>query len=129
MRYPALIDGEKSAYGVVFPDLPGCNGMGSTIEDAIQDAQDAMPLWMEVMEEGGRPIPEPSALEDVEVPEGSTLTSILLVRSGRHRPAVRVNLHLDADVADAINLESKRRGISRKAYVEEVVRIAAQMGR
>ena len=129
MRYPALIDGEKGAYGVVFPDLPGCNGMGSTIDEAIHDAQDAMPVWMEVMEEGGRPIPEPSALEDVEVPEGSTLTSILLLRSGRHRPSVRVNLHLDADVADAITSESKRRGISRKDYVEEAIRLAAQMGR
>ena len=103
MRYPALIDGEKGAYGVVFPDLPGCNGMGSTIEEAIQDAQDAMPVWMEVMEEGGRPIPEPSALEDVEVPGGSTLTSILLVRSGRHTGS-----ESDVDVTEATELRPRQ---------------------
>ncbi len=79
MRYPALIDGEKGAYGIVFPDLPGCLAMGATIDEAIQDAQEALPQWIEA--------------------------------------------------ADTINSESKRRGISRKAYVEEVVRIAAQMGR
>ena len=129
MRYPALIYGEKGAYGVVFPDLPGCLAMGATIDKALQDAQEALPQWMDAAEERGIAIPEPSALEAIEVPEGSALTSVLLVRSGRHRPAVRVNLHLDADVADAITSESKRRGISRKAYVEEVVRFAAGTGR
>jgi len=30
LRYPALIDGEKGAYGVTFPDLPGIVAMGET---------------------------------------------------------------------------------------------------
>ena len=38
MRYPALIDGEAGAYGVVFPDLPGCVAMGSTIDEALGNA-------------------------------------------------------------------------------------------
>ena len=129
MRYPALIDGKMGAYGVVFPDLPGCFAMGSTIDEAIRDAEGAVVAWMDVMEEEGLTIAEPSVLEDVEVPVGSLLTSILVVRSGRHKPSIRVNLHLDADVADAITSESKRRGISRKDFVEELVRFAAQIGR
>ena len=73
-------------------------------------------------------IPDPSLLEDVEVPEGSALTSVLLVRTPRNRPSVRVNLVLDADIADTIISEAKRRGMTRKAYVEHLVRLAAQVG-
>src|SRR5258705_8927480 len=31
-RYVALIDGKPGAYGVIFPDLPGCTAMGKTID-------------------------------------------------------------------------------------------------
>ena len=30
IQYPALIDGEKGAYGVTFPNLPGIVAMGKT---------------------------------------------------------------------------------------------------
>ena len=42
LRYPALMDGEEGANGVVFPDLPGCVAMGYTVEDAIVNAEDAI---------------------------------------------------------------------------------------
>ena len=51
LRYPALMDSREGAYGVVFPDLPGCAAMGYTVEDAIVNAEDAMRDWMEEMEE------------------------------------------------------------------------------
>ncbi len=128
MRYPALIDGKDGAYGVVFPDLPGCLAMGYTIDDALLDAEKAIRQWMDAAEERGIPIPDPSLLEDVEVPEGSALTSVLLVRTPRDRPSVRVNLVLDADIGDTIKSEAERRGMTRKAYVEHLVRLAAQVG-
>jgi len=34
-RYTALIDGEAGAYGVSFPDLPGCVAMGRTVDEAV----------------------------------------------------------------------------------------------
>ena len=53
LRYPALMDGEEGAYGVVFPDLPGCVAMGYTVEDAIVNAEDAMRDWVDEMEKNG----------------------------------------------------------------------------
>ena len=128
MRYPALIEGGGEDYGVAFPDLPGCVAMGYTVDEALANAHDAMRDWMDSMEERGYPIPPPSALEDVEVPEGCALTSILLVRGARDKPSVRLNLVLDADVADAITSEAKRRGMSRKNYIEWMTRTIAQLG-
>ena len=38
-RYIALIDGKPGAYGVVFPDAPGCAAMGKTIDEALAHAR------------------------------------------------------------------------------------------
>ena len=34
-RYPAPINGERGAYGVMFPDLPGIVAMGNSVDDAL----------------------------------------------------------------------------------------------
>ena len=81
MRYPALIDGEAGAYGVVFPDLPGCVAMGSTIDEALRNAQDALRDWVDSMEEARQAVLPPSASEAVDVPPGSQLVSVSLVGS------------------------------------------------
>ena len=127
MRYPALLDGKKGAYGIVFPDLPGCHAMGSTIDEAIQHAQDAMADWIDAAAARGIVVSKASALEDVAVPEGSTLLSILLIPT--HRTGTkRLNLYLDVAVADTIDAEAERLGIRRKDYVERAVRTLARMG-
>ena len=76
MKYPALIDGEAGAYGAVFPDLPGCVAMGSTMDEVVRNAEDAMFDWIASMEANGQSVPEPSPLTAVAVPPGNTLTFI-----------------------------------------------------
>ena len=91
MRYPALIECEPSAVGVTFPDLPGCVAAAETIDQALVDAADVLRDWVEVAEEDGRHVPPPSALEDIDVPPGCALSSVLLVRTEPRRPSVRIN--------------------------------------
>ncbi len=126
MRYPALIDGEQDAYGVVFPDIPGVVAMGHTIDDAMLNAGEALRDYAAEMERDGLPLKTPSALEDVEVPDGSVLTSIRLIHTSHTKPSVRLNLSLDADVADAITSEARRRGMTRKNFIEWMVRYTTQ---
>src|SRR5262245_20402806 len=38
MKYVALVDGKAGAYGVAFPDAPGCAAMGKTMDEAIANA-------------------------------------------------------------------------------------------
>jgi predicted RNase H-like HicB family nuclease len=45
-RYIALVDGESGAYGVVFPDAPGCHAMGKTIQEALLKARGALDEWI-----------------------------------------------------------------------------------
>ena len=127
MRYPALLDGKRGTYGIVFPDLPGCHAMGSTIDEAMRNAQDAMADWIDAAAARGIVVSNPSALEDIDVPTGSTLLSILLIPQ-RRRETKRLNLYLDAAVADTIDDEAERLGIRRKEYVERAIRAVARMG-
>ncbi len=128
MRYPALVEVGGEDYGVAFPDLPGCVAMGCTLDEALVNAQDALQDWMNSMEEHGNPIPPPSALEDVEVPKGCALMSILVVREAPDQPSVRLNLVLDADVANTITSQARRRGMSRKNYIAWMMKTLARMG-
>lgn len=125
-RYPALIDGERGAYGVVFPDLPGIVAMGATVEDAMVKAERALRDYVLEAERDGADIESPSAIESVVPPSGSALVSVPLIRlSGRR---VRANLTLDEGVAEFIDTESKRRHMTGTAFVEWMARRIAQTG-
>jgi predicted RNase H-like HicB family nuclease len=127
-RYTALIDGKAGAYGVIFPDLPGCTAMGATIDDALANAADALREWAEVTEEGGRNVPPPRRLEtlrrDPEVlealAEGASLASVPLIRE-TGKP-VKANLSLDAGILAAIDEEAARRKLTRSALIELLAR-------
>ena len=88
MKYPALIDGEAGACGVVFPDLPGCVAMGTSIDEALRNAQEALGDWIDSMVETQQPIDAPSAVEDIDVPPDSTLVSIAFVEDSPDKRVV-----------------------------------------
>ena len=126
IRYPALIDGESGAYGVTFPDLPGIVAMGTSMDEAMINAEEALRDYALEAERDGTDIVQPSAIESVESEAGSALVSIPLIRlSGRR---VRANLTLDEGVAEFINSEARRRHMTRTAYVEWMARRIAQTG-
>lgn len=54
-----LPEDDGGGYLIAFPDLPGCMSDGETIEQAIQNGQDAVSCWLEVAEERGQDIPKP----------------------------------------------------------------------
>ena len=79
LRYPALIDGEKGAYGVTFPDLPGIVAMGKTLDEAMLNAEEALRDYAIETEADGEDIITPSPLDKLETPTGQQLVSIPLV--------------------------------------------------
>ena len=126
LRYTALVDSREGAYGVVFPDLPGCVAMGYTVEDALINAEDALRDYTLDADQDGESLPEPTPFQSIDVPKGSQLVSIPLIRvSGRK---VRANLTLDEGVAAFIDSEARRRKMTRTAYITWMARRIAQMG-
>lgn len=77
-HYVAIIEdaGPDHAVGVWFPDLPGCFAAGDTLDEALQNAPEALALWIETMRADGQDIPhartpselknDPSAAAEIE---------------------------------------------------------------
>ena len=123
MYYPALIDreqiGDRSIFGVRFPDFPGCVSSGETLEDAMGHARQALAFHVDGMKEDGLAIPEPSSYEaaTAEMAAGETLAMVPLVPVlGQGR---RVTLSVDAGKLAAIDAEAARRGLTRSAFMVE----------
>ncbi|MCY4624282.1 MAG: type II toxin-antitoxin system HicB family antitoxin [Chloroflexi bacterium] len=76
ITYPALIDGEPGAFGVVFPDVAGIGAMGATVDEALGNAKAVLIGYAIEMERDGLPLAAPSRLEVISVPQGNQLTSV-----------------------------------------------------
>ncbi|TAK49800.1 MAG: HicB family protein [Xanthobacteraceae bacterium] len=64
-RYIGIIDGEDGAYGVVFPDLPGCTSAGATADEAAHNAVDAVSLWVADAIASGETVPRARTLAEI----------------------------------------------------------------
>jgi predicted RNase H-like HicB family nuclease len=64
MRYPIAIEpgDEKTAFGIVVPDLLGCFSAGDTVDAGAEEAAAA---WLDATLDAGGTIPEPSELDDL----------------------------------------------------------------
>jgi len=68
MLYPIAIEtgDTEHAYGVVFPDLPGCFSAGDTLEEAVVNAKEAVEFYLEDLAERGKLPPSASELSTLQ---------------------------------------------------------------
>lgn len=78
ISYPALIDGDEGAYGVIFPDIPGVAAMGDTLDEALVNAEAALLDYAIESEKDGEELAPPSPIHSVEAPIGNRVVSIPL---------------------------------------------------
>ena len=133
-RYVALVDGKAGAYGVTVPDLPGCTSGGSTTDEALRNAVEAIRLWAEDVIADGEELPLPRSAEilrgDPEIAEaiteGAALAIVpLLLDAGR--PA-KANLSIDAGLLAAIDEAAQARGLTRSAFLASAAREKIESG-
>ena len=72
-------------YNVTFPDLPGCNTFGDSLEDAISMAQDVLCLWLYHREQDELPIPTATPPSKIEVEGDEFITAISVDTGFYHR--------------------------------------------
>jgi predicted RNase H-like HicB family nuclease len=123
MRYPIAIEpgSETEAFGVVVPDLPGCFSAGDTMEEALNQAEDAIVGWIETALDAGQAIPQPTDIE--------TLRSTHHEYDGwvwgivKVDPAIlddtleRVNISLPRRVLHRLDSQAKAAGETRSGYI------------
>ena len=79
--FPAVIEHDKNdnVYYVDFPDTEGyfhCFTDGYSLYKALEYAEDALNLMLLDAEERGKPIPTPSDIRNIKVPDGTIVTLV-----------------------------------------------------
>ena len=126
-RFFALLDGGPGAWGVIFPDCPGCTAMGEDENEAYENAVEALGEWVhDARADGVEPKPRPLAdlRKDRAVKkalaEGAVFITVpLVVEAGR---PVKANISLDRGLLDAIDAAAKRAGLTRSGFLASAAR-------
>lgn len=58
MRQILIYPDETGGYVAECPSLPGCISQGETLKETIANIKEAIELYIEVLVEDGKPIPE-----------------------------------------------------------------------
>ena len=114
---------EDSAWGVWFPDVPGCFAAADLLEGVVPAAAEALSLWME---DEVAPVPRAieaiRALADVarDLAEGAFLLAVpVIALTGR---TAKANITMDAGLLQAIDATAKKRGMTRSALLADLAR-------
>jgi predicted RNase H-like HicB family nuclease len=67
-HYVAIIEnnGPDEAVGMWFPDLPGCISGGDDVDEALENAPEALTLYAQELNEDGRQLPQPRTLDELK---------------------------------------------------------------
>ena len=125
MRYPIAIEAgdAATAFGVVVPDLPGCFSAGDTLDEAIENAEEAVAAWIDVALDTGDAIPAPSSLDAVRLnPEfaGWTFGVVSIDPALLDDTIERVNITLPRRVLSRLDAMAKAAGESRSGFIAQL---------
>lgn len=125
MRYYTAIvhQDADSAYGLTFPDLPGCFAAADSWDDISAAATEALDLWFEDM-----PDVAPASLNTIrqrpevakELAEGAVLLPVPYIPADT--AVERVNITLERGLLRAIDETAKARGMTRSSFLASAVR-------
>lgn len=108
---------EESAFGITFPDAPGCFSAADEEADLLTNAQDALSLYVD-----GEAVPRTRTIAQLlrdpsvsaEIASGAFLLAVPLIESRRK---ARFNLMLDEELVASMDRVAKVSGVSRSEFV------------
>lgn len=122
--FTALIHKDDgSAYGLTFPDLPGCFAAADNWDGIPAAAAEALDLWFEDM-----PDVEPASIDDIrarddvrsELAEGAVLMPVPYISADT--ALARANISIERGLLRAIDEVAKERGMTRSSFIASAAR-------
>ena len=123
MKYPIAIEigGPKKSWGVVVPDLPGCfSAADSGIDEAIENAKEAIELWIEVALEKGMEVPKPSLITDLQKKKEfkGWIWAVAEIDPALLSDEIeRINITLPKRVLSRLDAKAKKAGETRSGFI------------
>ena len=114
--YPAIIHEEDGTYWVEFPDLEGCLTEGETLEETLENAEEALGLFLVTLEEQGKELPTPSSFNKVTAIDGHvTYITTNMNRYRRNTKAVKKMV----SIPEWLSIEAEKNNISLSKVLQE----------
>lgn len=123
MKYPIAIEmgGPKKSWGVVVPDLPGCfSAADSGIDESIENAKEAIELWIEVALDQEMEIPRPSMITDLQKKKEyrGWIWAVAEVDPALLSDEIeRINITLPKRVLSRLDAKAKKAGETRSGFI------------
>jgi len=123
MKYPIAIEigSRKKSWGVVVPDLPGCfSAADSGIDEAIENAKEAIELWIEVALDQGMEIPRPNMITDLQKKKEykGWIWAVAEVDPALLSDEIeRINITLPKRVLSRLDAKAKKAGETRSGFI------------
>ena len=123
MKYPIAIEigSRKKSWGVVVTDLPGCfSAADSGIDEAIENAKEAIELWIEVALDQGMEIPRPSMITDLQKKKeykGWIWADAEVDPALLSDEIERINITLPKRVLSRLDAKAKKAGETRSGFI------------
>lgn len=126
MKYPIAIEpgNNTTAWGVVVPDLPGCFSAADTgIDEAIENAKEAITLWIEDAIAHKEAVPTPSRITDLQKSGeyDGWIWAIAEVDPALMDDTIeRVNITLPRRILALLDQRAKSAGETRSGYIAQM---------
>lgn len=117
--YPAIFH-QSDGYWVEFPDLEGCNTCGSTIEETMELAQEALGLYLVTLAENNQQLPVPSNIHSLQAEENAIVNFVAtdMNKYRRNTRAVKKTVSLPAWLAE----EAEERNLSLSKILQDGIK-------
>ncbi|MES9901939.1 MAG: type II toxin-antitoxin system HicB family antitoxin [Sedimenticola sp.] len=125
MKYSIVVHKDSNSdYGVTVPDIPGCYTAGSSMEEAIDMAQEAIECHIEGLLIDSDPIPLSSAIEEHQKnPEykNGVWAIVEVDISKLSVKSKRVNITVPERLLNTVDQYAKKHGESRSGLLAQAV--------
>jgi len=133
MRYPIVIEPgtANTAFGVLVPDLPGCFSAGDTLDEALDNAREAIELHLEDVLHSGGELPQASPIDaHRDNPDyAGWLWAVVEIDLARLRSTTkRYNITMPERVMAMVDAAASQTGESRSGYLAKAAMAMVQAG-
>jgi len=124
--YPGIVHREGDAFGIHFPDLPGCTSAADSLDECLANAEEAVTLYVEDLLDEGKPLPEASAVRAVidralNDEDRGTVETVQLVPATLPTKAIRLTISMDEELIKRIDAAAGHYG--RSGWLADAARI------
>jgi predicted RNase H-like HicB family nuclease len=122
MRYPIILHtDDNKQFGITVPDLPGCFSQGNSVENAVDNAREAILFHAKGLVSEKQSVPPPSEIVDLADFHGDAGTALIAYADVHIKPllgpARRINITIKEANLQIIDIRAKARGMNRSEYL------------